>query len=217
MRRSICTLLFFVFVLLCSGISKASLVSVGGGVYYSEATNLLWYSYVPADIMYSRNYYVPTPYEFGAYVWARDLSVVVDGVTLSDWRLPVVDATPVGGSFLFDGEIEKMLAEIGGGANVNSYFPGVYYNVWPDILWTQTQVSATNPNVWAYPMYALGTYLEAFSGYGDQAYMTALAVHSPDGFAPPLSTTPEPSSMLLMGLGAAGAAYVRRRRMPKQE
>ncbi len=216
MKRSICAFLFSVFIFACVGISNASLVSVGGGVYYSGDTNLLWYASVPDDIMYSRNYYVPTPYEFGAYVWARDLSVVVNGVTLNDWRLPVVDATQISGGFTFEGEIEKMLAEIGGGANVNSFFPGVYYDVWPDILWTQTQVSQANPNVWAYPMYALGTYMEAFSGYGNQPYMTALAVHSPDGFIPPSSATPEPSSMLLIGLGASGVALLRRRTARKK-
>lgn len=50
------------------------------------------------------------------------------------------------------------------------------------------------------------THIQAFQGQGD------LAVSNPVGIGTPPTTTPEPASMLLLGLGLAGVPFLRRKR-----
>jgi hypothetical protein len=50
------------------------------------------------------------------------------------------------------------------------------------------------------------THIQAFQGQGD------LAISNDVGIGPPTTSTPEPASMLLLGLGLAGVPFLRRKK-----
>ena len=190
-------------------------------VYYSPSTNLLWYSksptrHDPAD-PYANQYewYYDNPQsQQGAFRWAMNLQLTSGGVTLGDWRLPeVVVSVDGSGNEVFAGEIDAMLAEIGGSAQMGDYFQGINAlgTGWPYLVWTQTwDVGNPNPTVWAFNvpgnLYRPASVTLAWY----QAYMTTFAVMPATGIqggGP--ATVPEPG-VLLLGYGAAAAAFVRR-------
>lgn len=193
-------------------------------VYYSSSTNLLWYSksptqHDPAD-PYANQYewYYDNPAsQQGAYRWAMNLQLASGGVTLGDWRPPeVVVSVDPNGQKAFAGEIDAMLAEIGGSAKMQDYFLGINAmgTGWPYMVWTQTwDIGNPNPHVWAYNVPGNVYQPASVTLAWYQAYMTTFAVMPATGIqggGP--ATVPEPGVLLLLGYGAAAAAFVRRRK-----
>jgi hypothetical protein len=196
-------------------------------VYYSPTTNLLWYSKSPSahdpgdpnSYMYEW-YYNATAY--GALPWATNLVLGSGGVTLGDWRLPTVSYVANGnGGYALAGEIDAMLAEIGGHSKMGDYFQGIQTTgAWPSTVWTQTWVlDDPNPNVWAFDVSG-DVYRPASTTLGwYQPYMTTFAVMPATGIVGGGgggSSVPEPGILTLLGCGAAAVAFARRRTPPLQ-
>ncbi|WP_084502220.1 PEP-CTERM sorting domain-containing protein [Fundidesulfovibrio putealis] len=228
MKRLSPSLLLFVFSMLLGSTAKANLYTLADwtsgaynftDVYYSTETNLIWYSKSPyvhsggnGSSVMDEWYYDGITY--GAVPWANALTLSSGNIVLDDWRLPEVTVTTnADGTKSFAGEIESMLSGIGGVSNVDKYFQRVYTDGnWPQNIWTSTPVDPQNSiNVWAFNVTGPGQYIQASTTLGVyQAYMTTFVVMSADGIngGP---AVPEPGTMLLMGIGAAGVVFMRRR------
>jgi hypothetical protein len=198
MRNSI-----FMFALVLSFIvmgtvtSAAPLQDNGGGLIYDPNLDITWYN-------------VPNMGTSSSLLLFNEATSWVNSLNLGGvggWRLPSTPGTTQG--YTDEGEMGYLRVELGNNpgdlmTNTGPYFS--FLGVSPNKYWTSNHWGSQDYETWAF------LFSDGYQNKKSYDGWCALAVHDgnigPNG---PITTTPEPATMLLLGFGLAGLAGVRRR------
>jgi hypothetical protein len=175
--------------------AEAALIELGNGLIYDTTQNLTWLQ----DAMYTRTSGFDTDGRMTydeAVSWADNL--VYGG--FDDWRLPRSErwrpGLPCGGSCGGDSELSRMLVDLGWRWDFSDYQPG---RQGPFLNFPQNTFWLAN-NVWWSASYDVD--------WADASVSRAWAVREGN----PMERVPEPSTLLLIGLGTLAAARFRQQR-----
>jgi hypothetical protein len=175
--------------------ANATLINNGGGLIYDTGLNVTFYDYR----------YTGPPTANGttlaqALAWANGLTA--GGV--SGWRLPTTNVLALGYNYGEMGELYHVEFGLNGATvTVSNQFP--FTTLLPNFYWTSTAATASGTNAYYDFEFDVGRQWADFS----TVQLYALAVHDGDVGGSP-TATPEPATMLLLGLGLIGMAGVRR-------
>jgi len=192
------------------GVVSATLIDRGSGLIYDDALDITW--------LQDANYAKTSGFDAdgrmawsAANAWAAGLSYLdsVRGVTYSDWRLPnmdvngdntIVNCSAGSVTGCSDNEMGYLFWEEG----ITAVMPIPFTNVQSLVYWSGTEFAPSTSSAWFFN-FRSGNQGSANKGFNFFAW----AVRSGDVAA---SSAPEPSTIILLGLGLAGIGFNKRRK-----
>jgi hypothetical protein len=218
MRKGL-ILLILVAVFGFSAVANATLIAIGEATYNSTDYNLIYDNDSPFGSIVYLDYSKSHDNWSNMVAWADGLNSAIvtynflPGYSMNwggAWRLPnTVDAYSSAGYNSPDTSSEMVhlyYAELGNTANAPSINKGPFTNLQSDLYWSGTLFALEGShNAWFFNMGAGGQ-----SSYDKNGtFFLGLAVRP--GLLVETEPVPEPSTMLLLGLGLVGLAGARKK------
>jgi hypothetical protein len=209
MKKVVLAVLVVTALMLSVNLSQATLVSNGGGLVYDTVLDITWYNYTASGSSKTWNQMND---------WATNLSITVDGVAITGWRLPITAETAgeAGFGYLAAGEMGDLYYNTLGNFPKDDNHPtngglrkrGLMTDLGTFVYWTGTGYS--DPKYPLVSYHYTFTMTNGYQGYSSDPTkgISALAVH--DGNVGG-AVVPIPATILLLAPCIAGLAVVRKK------